>query len=129
MSNLQFSAFQLDKRTKLQTHTTYPILNQDGDPIGLPEIDEVVIKEILAEVSMINFFHEDGDVLGNIEYYSNQFAEVLANYSDWVDCEVNPMKNDKGFTLKREPSKAIRGTESILGLLDKFKAVVVSDGS
>ncbi len=129
MCNLQFSAFQLDKRTKQQNLTAYPILNQDGDPIGLPEIDEVVIKEILAEVFMINFFHEDGDVLGNIEDYANQFAEVLANDSDWVDCEVSPMKNDKGFCLKREPSKAIRGTESILGLLDKFKAVVVPDGS
>ena len=129
MCNLQFSAFTFDKRTKQQNLTTYPILNQDGDPIGLPDIDNDVVKEILDEVFMINFFHEDGDTLGDIESYANQFAEVLSGHSDWEDCEVQPMKNDKGYSLKREKSKAIRGTESILGLLDKFKAVVAPDGS
>ena len=122
--NIQLSNMVFDKRTKQSSLQPYLIMNDAGERIGLPDITPDIIKEIMGSVDIVNIFHEDGDILSEIEEISNMFVVKLAQDSDWVDCEATPMRNGKGYSIKRERSTAIRGKESVLKLLEMFSEVL-----
>lgn len=123
--NLAFTKIIYDSRTQRTLLEDYVITDPNGNRIGIDTITPDDINKLIGEVDIINFFHEDGDVMSSIQTLAEQFHQLLIHNDNWVDVTVQPMKNDAGFSLKRVKSTAIRGEEQVLDLLAMFREVVV----